>query len=100
MAIPAERVLAVQVDDGPAQAEENLIEATLHNRLVPGEGAFDVAGYLGSLRSIGARAPIGVEVFSDDLHALGATEAARRAAEATRALLAEIEEESHEREGE
>jgi len=72
----------------------------LHNRLVPGEGAFDLAGYLRSLRSIGALAPIGVEVFSDDLHALGATEAARRAAEATRALLAEIEEESHEREGE
>ena len=92
LAVPGERVLAVQVNDGPAQAEENLIEATLHSRLVPGEGAFDLRGYLGSLRAIGADAPIGVEVFSDDLHELGPSEGARRAAEATRALLAEVEE--------
>ena len=90
LAVPGGRVLAIQVNDGPAQAEENLIEATLHSRLVPGEGAFDLRGYLGALRSIGAAAPIGVEVFSDDLHALGPTEAARRAADATRALLAEV----------
>jgi sugar phosphate isomerase/epimerase len=89
LAVPGERVLAVQLDDGPAEAEENLIDATLHARLLPGEGAFDLLGYLGSLRTIGAGAPIGVEVFSDDLHGLGPTEAARRAAEATRRLLAQ-----------
>jgi sugar phosphate isomerase/epimerase len=96
LAVPGGRVLAIQVDDGPAQAEENLIEATLHSRLVPGEGAFDLRGYLGALRSIGAAAPIGVEVFSDDLHALGPTEAARRAADATRALLAEVDQQDSE----
>jgi sugar phosphate isomerase/epimerase len=96
LAVPGERVMAIQVDDGPAQAEENLIEATLHSRLVPGEGAFNLRGYLGALRSIGAAAPIGVEVFSDDLHALGPTEAARRAADATRALLAEIDQQDSE----
>lgn len=91
LTVPGERVLAIQVDDGPAEAEENLIDATLHDRLVPGEGAFDLRGYLGALRTIGARAPIGVEIFSDDLHAQGPAVAARRAANATRALLAEIE---------
>jgi sugar phosphate isomerase/epimerase len=95
-AIPGERILAIQVDDGPAQAEENLIEATLHSRLVPGEGAFDLRGYLGALRAIGAEAPIGIEVFSDELHALGPSEAARRALVATRALLAEIEQQERE----
>ena len=94
LAVPGRLVLAIQLDDGPAEAEENLIEATLHNRLVPGEGAFDLRGYLGSLRTIGADAPIGVEVFSDDLHAQGATEAARRSAEATRSLLAGIDEQA------
>jgi sugar phosphate isomerase/epimerase len=91
LGVPGERVLAIQVDDGPAQAEENLIEATLHSRLVPGEGAFDLSGYLRALSTIGADAPVGVEVFSDELHAQGANEAARQAAEATRALLAGIE---------
>jgi sugar phosphate isomerase/epimerase len=92
LAVPGARVLAIQLDDGPAQAEENLIEATLHDRLVPGEGAFDLPGYLRSLRAIGADAPIGIEVFSDELHANGPIEAARRAADATRALLARTEE--------
>jgi sugar phosphate isomerase/epimerase len=87
LAIPGERVLAVQVDDGPADPEENLVEATLHRRLLPGDGAFDLRGYLEALRQIGAEAPIGVEVFSDELHALGAREAAVRAAEATRRVL-------------
>ena len=45
---------------------------------------------LGALRDIGAAAPIGVEVFSDTLHALGPFEAAQRAADATRALLAKV----------
>jgi sugar phosphate isomerase/epimerase len=89
--VPGERVLAVQVDDGPDQAEDNLIEATLHDRLLPGDGDFDLIGYLGALRTIGSRAPIGVEVFSDDLHASGPAEAARRAAAATRSLLAEVD---------
>jgi sugar phosphate isomerase/epimerase len=89
LAVPGERVLAIQLDDGPAEPEENLIEATLHARLLPGEGAFDLRGYLASLRAIGASAPIGVEVFSDDLHGLEPLEAARRAAQATRDLLAE-----------
>jgi len=88
--VPGEWVLAVQVDDGPAEPEENLIEATLHRRVLPGDGAFDLHGYVGALRAIGTRAPIGVEVFSDDLHALGAAEAAARAAQATRDLLSDL----------
>ena len=79
-AVPGDRVLALQLDDGPADAEDDLVEATLHRRLLPGEGDFDLAGYLGALRDIGAAAPVGVEVFSDDLHALGPLEAATRAA--------------------
>ena len=87
LVVPGHRVLAVQLDDGPVEAEEDLIDATLHARLLPGEGAFDLHGYLTSLQTIEASAPIGVEVFSDELHALGPAEAAQRAADATRAVL-------------
>jgi sugar phosphate isomerase/epimerase len=89
-ALPGHRVLGIQVDDGPAAAEDDLVEATLHARLVPGEGAFDLSGYLGALEATGTDAPVGVEVFSDALHARGALEAARHAADATRRVLAGI----------
>jgi sugar phosphate isomerase/epimerase len=87
-AVPGERILAVQLDDGPLAPEANLVEATLHERLLPGDGEFDLAALVAALRACGAVAPMGVEVFSDELHALGSAEAARRAGDATRRVLA------------
>jgi sugar phosphate isomerase/epimerase len=84
--VPSDRVLGVQLDDGPAEPEADLVTATLHQRLLPGQGAFDLTSLCRVLS--GSPVPIGVEVFSDDLHALGPAEAARRAAAATRAVLA------------
>jgi sugar phosphate isomerase/epimerase len=86
--IPGAKVFNVQLDDAPAAPEADLLTATLHQRLLPGEGAIDLAAFVGALREIAACAPIGVEVFSDTLHALGPIEAAQRAAEAARAVLA------------
>jgi len=85
--IPGEKIIAIQLDDGPAAPEANLMAATLHDRLLPGEGEMDLATLLAALRDAGAVAPIGVEVFSDGLHALGSREAARRAGDAARRLL-------------
>jgi sugar phosphate isomerase/epimerase len=87
-AIPAARVAAIQLSDAPARAEPDLVDETLHRRLLPGEGAADLAGLVRHLRAGGCTAPIGVEVFSDALAALPVTEAARRAAAATRRVLA------------
>jgi sugar phosphate isomerase/epimerase len=89
--VPGERVMAVQINDGPVVAEDNLVDATLHHRLLPGQGELDLVGYLGALKETGTRAPIGVEVFSDDLHALGPDAAARLAADATRLLLEDVD---------
>jgi sugar phosphate isomerase/epimerase len=86
-ALPAASVLAVQLSDAPARAEANLIEATLHDRALPGHGELDLTGYLGALVDIGVRCPVGIEVFSDALHDTGARAAARAAADATRTLL-------------
>ena len=85
--VPGDVVLSVQIDDGPAEAEPDLVHATLHDRRLPGEGEFDLPGLVEVLGRIGAGAPLGAEVFSDDLHALGPVEAARRAGQSMRKLL-------------
>ena len=89
--LPGPLVLAVQLDDGPLQPEDDLVRATLHDRRLPGDGEFDLAALLSTLVAIGSAAPIGVEVFSDDLHRMGAEEVARRAAVTTRSLIDKVE---------
>jgi sugar phosphate isomerase/epimerase len=87
--VPGSLVRGVQLNDGPREPEDNLMEATLHARRLPGDGDFDLAGLIAILDAIAADAPFGVEVFSDELAALPPSEAARRAADATRRVLAD-----------
>ena len=86
--IPGAKLLAVQLDDAPAEIEPDLMHATLHDRLLPGDGAIDLETLVATLHQIGAVAPFGVEVFSDELQALAPTEVAQRAADATRRVVA------------
>ncbi len=86
-AVPGDLVLAVQLDDGPEAAEADLVSATLHERVLPGHGEFDLVGIVRALAATGTTAPTGVEVFSDELHRLAPDEAARQAATATRSVL-------------
>jgi sugar phosphate isomerase/epimerase len=86
--IPGDKITGIQLDDAPAEPEANAMMATLHNRLLPGAGQLDLVGLVRALRDAGALAPIGVEVFSDELHALGPREAARRAGDSARRVLA------------
>ena len=84
--IPGSRVTAIQLSDAPARPAPDLVAETLHGRRLPGEGELDLARLVATLREIGADAPLGVEVFSDALHALAPDEAARRARDALRGL--------------
>ena len=68
--------------------EENIVEETLHRRLLPGDGDADVAELIRVLDAGGCTAPLGVEVFSDDLGAQPPEDIAKRSAEATRQVLA------------
>jgi sugar phosphate isomerase/epimerase len=86
-AVPGRLILGVQLDDGPAEAERDLVTATLHRRALPGEGEFDLRGIVDALRATGTTAPTGVEVFSDTLHERPPSQAAQMAARSTRALL-------------
>jgi sugar phosphate isomerase/epimerase len=58
-------VAAVQFDDGPAEPVlDDYIQDCLHYRRAPGEGAFDLDGFLALLPR---DAPVSVEVISDEL---------------------------------
>ncbi len=58
---------------------------------LPGDVDFDLVGYLGALRATGSEAPMGVEIFSDELNALGWDTSARLAADTTRRRLARLD---------
>lgn len=86
--VPGERVTGVQLADAPSRPGADRIAETLHERLLPGEGALDLPRLVAALREIGADAPLGVEVFSDALHAISPDEVARRARGAIGRVLA------------
>ena len=80
--------VGVQLNDAPRAAEADVLDESLHRRLLPGAGELDVVGLVRLLDELGVEAPIGVEVFSDALAERPAADVARLAAEATRRLLA------------
>jgi sugar phosphate isomerase/epimerase len=77
--IPGESILGIQLCDAPATPEPNPLHATLHDRLLPGDGELPLPALLADLRATHTNAPLGLEVFSDVLHALDPVEAGRRA---------------------
>ena len=85
-AVPPGRIVAVQLDDADA-ASGLPYEDTLRRRL-PGEGMFDLVGLVRLLDELGVDAPLSVEIISPEHHARPLVEAARRAHDATRAVLA------------
>jgi sugar phosphate isomerase/epimerase len=91
-AIPAEAIFAVQFDDGPRQRvdPDYYTDCTRH-REVPGDGDFDLAGFLRLVAEMGVRLPLSVEVMSVGLQDHPASEVARRLADATRAVVTAAE---------
>jgi sugar phosphate isomerase/epimerase len=88
LALPGDRVLGVQLDDAPAEAGPDLFEETQRSRLLPGEGSFDLVGLIRALDRIGSRAPLGVEIFSDELARRPVDAIARAAFDSTRRVVA------------
>ena len=87
-AIPAEHIFTVQFDDGPRQRvdPDYYTDCTRH-REVPGDGDFDLTGFLRLVAEMGVHLPLSVEVMSAKLHDQTATEITRRLAGATRAVV-------------
>jgi sugar phosphate isomerase/epimerase len=61
-----ERIISVELDDAAAEAHVDPWHDTLHNRLLCGEGSFDIAGFLSQLAKAGYDGPVGVEILSED----------------------------------
>ena len=85
--IPGASILGIQLCDAPATPEPEPMHATLHERLLPGEGELPLAALLADVTATGTTAPLGIEVFSDILHALDPVEVGERAGASLRALL-------------
>lgn len=86
-AFPGESILAVQLGDVSAVPSADPAHEMMHDRLLPGAGAGDLAGFVRTVRQRGCTAPMELEVYSDDLAALDPFVAAVRAIHTLRAVL-------------
>ena len=84
-ALPFERIVSVQLDDGPiVPVDADYLADTVHHRCVPGAGEFDIDRFLAIVHPPASSLPISLEVIDDDLLALPPAEAARRIAASMR----------------
>ncbi len=83
--IPLEQLGWVELSDGCLENMEDRIDETVNHRRLPGEGEFDLRGYVEVCSDMGYSQPWGVEVLSQELRALPLDEMFRRAYETTAA---------------
>ncbi len=83
--IPGEYLAWVELSDGPVQYMDDPIDEVINHRRLPGEGEFDIPGYIEACQAVGYDGPWGVEVLSAALRSLPLEEAAKRAYETTAA---------------
>ncbi|GAA0973951.1 4-hydroxyphenylpyruvate dioxygenase [Nocardioides aquaticus] len=81
--IPAEKIFFVQLADAPRLAMD-VLSWSRHHRLFPGEGDFDLTGFVAHLLRAGYAGPLSLEVFNDTFRQ---TDTARTAAHAFRSLV-------------
>lgn len=62
--IPVDRVFHIQLADAP-RLNLDVREWSLHYRMFPGQGALDIAGFVGRLLAKGYAGPMALEVFND-----------------------------------
>jgi sugar phosphate isomerase/epimerase len=62
--LPLDRIAYVQFDDHPALASDDLREETIHRRVFPGEGCFDLERFSRTLRARGFDGLVSVEILS------------------------------------
>jgi sugar phosphate isomerase/epimerase len=91
--VPGERIFAVQIDDAAADVRGSMREDT-QNRLLPGDGDFDLPRVVRALDRIGALRWVGPEVISPVTEAMPPVQAARVAGDRVRELIARVRSEA------
>ena len=89
--LPLEHVFGVELDDGRDVVVGTDLEDTFDNRLVCGEGVFDVASFILQLRALGWTGPWGVEHMSTAFRELPVEEALARARDGVLGSFAEAD---------
>jgi sugar phosphate isomerase/epimerase len=82
--IPPQFIKHIELDDADDQIVGTLFEDTINNRLLPGEGGFNVRHFIQCVQATGYRGPYGVEILSHAHRALPLDEAAERSLRAAR----------------
>lgn len=83
--IPLEYLAWVELSDGMRDDMDDLVDETVNHRRLPGEGEFDIRGYVDACRDHGYAGPWGVEVLSEELRNNPIDVIFRRAYDATAA---------------
>lgn len=76
-AIPIDRLIGIEINDAIADHGRPMYETTIEDRLPPGEGELDPAGFVRLVRDMGFDGPIGVEIISNRHRTLPLDEALR-----------------------
>jgi sugar phosphate isomerase/epimerase len=85
--LSAELVVSVELNDADADTVGSLFDDTRDRRRYPGEGSFDIRGFVDVLRTAGFAGPWGVEMLSDTHRALPLTQSLRRARDTAHEIL-------------
>ena len=80
--IPLEYLSWIELSDGQYEYMEDRLDEVINRRKLPGEGEFDIRGYIAAASDHGYAGPWGVEVLSEDLRALPIEEMYRSSYEA------------------
>ncbi len=83
--IPGEYLAWVELSDGPVEFMDDPIDEVINHRRLPGEGEFDIPGYVEACQAVGYPGPWGVEILSEELRNLPMEEEFKRAYETTAA---------------
>jgi sugar phosphate isomerase/epimerase len=83
--IPPDYLGWVELSDGQYENVPDPIDEVVNRRKLPGEGEFEIAGYVEACQQAGYNGPWGVEVLSEELRNLPIDEEFKRAYETTAA---------------
>jgi len=86
LGLQAEQIVHVHINDAYPGPIDDLLDLV---RLLPGDGVIDLNAFLRALKQIEYDGPVAVETFDEGLRKAGPEEAAQRAGQAVRRVMAE-----------